>query len=86
MSNVHQTGETPYLFGVSMELYARFANAAKAKRLPISEHPVKLMKRASEGISITPTQANDMAQRMKALYLCTPNLMLYKLQKKHPPA
>ncbi len=52
-----------------MELYARFANAAKAKGLSMSEYLVELMQHASEGTGLTPEQANDIARRMKALYV-----------------
>lgn len=48
-----------------MELYAKFANAAKAKGMPMSALLTALMQAETEGVGVTEEQLRDMARRVK---------------------
>ena len=48
-----------------MELHARFANAAKAKGIPMSELLTRLMQKEAAGYLITEEQLKDIDRRMK---------------------
>lgn len=52
-------------FWVSMELYAKFANAAKAKGLPMSALLTALMQAETQGMGVTEEQLRDMARRVR---------------------
>ncbi len=66
MPNVRQVGKRQMSFWLPMELYARFANAAKAKGLHMSEYLVQLMQTASAGTPVTPEQTAEMLRRVKS--------------------
>lgn len=63
-------------FWLPMELYARFANAAKAKGLHMSEYLVQLMQTASAGTPVTPEQTADMLRRVKSATVTNADIAL----------
>ncbi len=48
-----------------MELYAKFANAAKAKGVPMSALLTALMQAETQGVGVTEEQLRDMARRVR---------------------
>lgn len=65
MPNVRQKGKRTFTFWLPMELHAKFANAAKAQGLSMSELMTKLIQKETVGVSITQEQLKDINRRMK---------------------